>query len=909
MIVGGKVAEEGAWPWMVTLQKGGGHHCGASLIAPQWVLTAAHCVVDKSRNARGANTYTVAVGAHRLSGIEQRIKVAKVIVHPDYDDDSMINDVALLKLERPLNNVEIVSINGDASTPKAGTDATVIGWGALSEDGEYPDVLRQVTVPVVSNKTANKPEAYAGGITEQMLAAGFKRGGKDSCQGDSGGPLVIRQGGKWLQVGVVSWGHGCARPNNYGIYARLSSLKPWIDKRMGTENNPSATKPSIVVQPRSVAVFPGADVSFSVDATGTQPLKYQWLFNGTPMAGAIDSVLSISNAGRDGNAGAYSVTVSNKHGSVTSQAATLKLVEIIPLAEALDASGFQWSSGGDANWSGQDAIASDGNSSAAQSGSIHNSEASWLETSVNGPGLLSFQWKTSSEPSWDYIAFVINGSEKARLSGDTDWQMASFPIGEGRHTVRWTYAKDPYLSQGMDAGWVDRVTFVAGEVAPAKSTAIETFDTEQQAAQWGLDTGGEETSAPGWGSNGGGHLQLDLDEEPVWVFADAAASGGRLVGDYIAREVMTIRTKIRLSNPNAVGLMSFYFFSGTDGHLYLYDIDQLPSSPGWHEISVSLQSEGWFWEDDLLEAHYGSPSEDTLRDVTEVGIFVYPVSGGTATQIGVDNFSLLGEVNLDVEKSILSLAKRLHAPGETVCVSFDNPAGRQKDWIGLYKKGAEAPATPAIHWFYTDGTKSGATLTKAGTIEFAGGLPETGLYEARLYADDGYNLLAKAEFEVRHPPTLTPAKLNYAPGEPIGLSFTNPVATATDWIGLYREDAEAPATPSLRWLYTDGTKTGQAAVEEGSIEFPKGLANAGRYEMRLFANDGYGLLANATFNIGEAELPAISIVRNDDGTVMVTFEGKLQTAPTVNGPWQNKDVTSPLILNPDQAVQFGRAVR
>ena len=153
-------------------------------------------------------------------------------------------------------------------------------------------------------------------------------------------------------------------------------------------------------------------------------MDVQWIAN----CGATDSVLNISNAGRDGNVGVYSVTVSNKQGSVTSQTANLKLVEIIPLVEALDAPDFQWSSGGDTNWSGQDSVASAGNSSSAQSGSIHNEEQSWIETSVRGPGLLAFQWKTSSEQSWDYLAFTIDGSEKGRISGGADWRPMSFPM-------------------------------------------------------------------------------------------------------------------------------------------------------------------------------------------------------------------------------------------------------------------------------------------------------------------------------------------------------------------------------------------------------------------------------------------------------------------------------------------------
>ena len=124
------------------------------------MLTAAHCVVDRSRNARSSKIYTVAVGAHRLSEVSQKIRVSKVIIHPDYDDDTMINDVALLKLERPVNNVQLLTLNNRSSLPKTGTNATVIGWGALWEDGDYPDVLRQVSLPIVSNATANKAQSY-----------------------------------------------------------------------------------------------------------------------------------------------------------------------------------------------------------------------------------------------------------------------------------------------------------------------------------------------------------------------------------------------------------------------------------------------------------------------------------------------------------------------------------------------------------------------------------------------------------------------------------------------------------------------------------------------------------------------------------------------------------------------------
>jgi len=109
LIVGGEIANKTDWPWIVSLNKYDSHWCGGSLIAPQWVLTAAHCVVDRSRNARSSKIYIVAVGAHKLSEVNQKIKVSKVIIHPDYDDDTMVNDVALLKLERQVKQYSIIN--------------------------------------------------------------------------------------------------------------------------------------------------------------------------------------------------------------------------------------------------------------------------------------------------------------------------------------------------------------------------------------------------------------------------------------------------------------------------------------------------------------------------------------------------------------------------------------------------------------------------------------------------------------------------------------------------------------------------------------------------------------------------------------------------------------------------------
>jgi secreted trypsin-like serine protease len=110
--------------------------------------------------------------------------------------------------------------------------AYTTGWGDTDPGGgtSYPTELREVDVRIVKRAICNGPDSYDGLITSRMICAGYAAGGKDSCQGDSGGPLVVKNAaGKWrLQVGVVSWGFGCAAPDFYGVYSRLAVLGQWV---------------------------------------------------------------------------------------------------------------------------------------------------------------------------------------------------------------------------------------------------------------------------------------------------------------------------------------------------------------------------------------------------------------------------------------------------------------------------------------------------------------------------------------------------------------------------------------------------------------------------------------------------------------------------------------------------------
>jgi hypothetical protein len=141
------------------------------------------------------------------------------------------------------------------------------------------------------------------------------------------------------------------------------------------------------------------------------------------------------------------------------------------LGAALDATSLTWTTGGNADWFGQTSTTHDG-TDAAQSGDISHSQQTWVETTLNGPGTISFWWRVSSEQGWDFLRFYIGSTQQQAISGNIDWQQRSFALPAGTHTLTWQYDKDGSVSHGSDAGWVDQVVWSTGSNWDAGYTNI-----------------------------------------------------------------------------------------------------------------------------------------------------------------------------------------------------------------------------------------------------------------------------------------------------------------------------------------------------------------------------------------------------------------------------------------------------
>ena len=233
-IVGGTQTIEGRFPYQVALVNNSTAFCGGSLISSKWVLTAAHCY--------GYATH-VQIGRYDMDDVletYEEIEVLYQIPHPDYNPLTMNNDFMLLMLQNESMYPPVILDDGSVSFSNE-LELTVIGWGKTHDSifAGSSDVLLEVDVDFLpSFKCSRRYRPLGAEITDQMLCAA--RIGKDACQGDSGGPLILKgtNNTEDIQVGIVSWGVGCAKVFLPGVYAQVSKALDFIDRFVPDRKKP-----------------------------------------------------------------------------------------------------------------------------------------------------------------------------------------------------------------------------------------------------------------------------------------------------------------------------------------------------------------------------------------------------------------------------------------------------------------------------------------------------------------------------------------------------------------------------------------------------------------------------------------------------------------------------------------------
>jgi secreted trypsin-like serine protease len=269
-IVGGSAAPAGQFPWAVGILRPNNAgrlvlFCGGTLIAPDWVLAAAHCFFDASTRQIDIppEQVRILVGTNDLTSGGEQIPLGELIVNPSFSGDLLEgNDIALIRLSRRPNTlVTTASILGPSTVNRAsaGTLSTLIGWGSLTaepfprpidQQASFPTLLQQVQVPIISNEQCRLAAGsdpilagiYGSRILPSMVCTLAPGGGQDACQGDSGGPVLVPDAqGEMAVAGLVSYGAGCAQPNLPGVATRVSSFSSFVANTIRQEQPSSYT--------------------------------------------------------------------------------------------------------------------------------------------------------------------------------------------------------------------------------------------------------------------------------------------------------------------------------------------------------------------------------------------------------------------------------------------------------------------------------------------------------------------------------------------------------------------------------------------------------------------------------------------------------------------------------------------
>ena len=293
-VIGGSTAPEGAWPSQAYVQTevdSQSSGCGGTLIDPEWVLTAAHCVTDDNGAPVAPEAVFVVLGNQDLDALveDDFYDVAGIEVHPGWNPATVRWDVALLRLAAPSSQpaMSLIQPSQEPSTA-GGRTARVAGWGCTSSDpggceiaASYPAQLQEATVSFVSNSVCGSSRSWSSTFDPKMMicAGSYGSGTPAVCSGDSGGPLIAFAGGEKVLAGVTSFGSGdplCVAKTRPAVFARVAAARGWIDSTLGR----TASLGGLRLAPSGRKVRSGATATFrfslanSGDAAGRGRVKF-----------------------------------------------------------------------------------------------------------------------------------------------------------------------------------------------------------------------------------------------------------------------------------------------------------------------------------------------------------------------------------------------------------------------------------------------------------------------------------------------------------------------------------------------------------------------------------------------------------------------------------------------------------
>ncbi|MEZ9290220.1 trypsin-like serine protease [Vibrio lentus] len=463
-IINGKEATQGNWPFMAALVSRNvnaydGQFCGASFIGERYVLTAAHCV-----EGNGREDLDVVIGVSNLSAsqaAQHRYAVDNIYVHEYYNSAATGNDIAIIELaEKPAESVVNLVDGYVRGNLNDGQMLTVMGWGDQDASDGYASKseLYQVNVPLVNQYECNSvPHSGYASIGSDAFCAGYSDGGYDSCQGDSGGPIVVSTNGTYEQLGIVSWGKGCAQSNAYGVYTNISYFDDWI-------NEQKAGLSYRQIEMLGAKLLAPISHTFEFTNKSDQNIAVNRVY---PISGndtvITDNGCSILTVGQSCEVVvSFDLNSIGEHefginvdtdllvGTVTSTASVIgarSVTDTVSSYVSIPNSGVYntqaWITEGDS----------------LSSPSISHGTSTALIVEGIPAGTVSFDLTASSEADYDFVEVYINGQKLDSVSGEFSGSVNLPMVRDSNNSFMITYVKDWFGSNGNDKATVKNFSY------------------------------------------------------------------------------------------------------------------------------------------------------------------------------------------------------------------------------------------------------------------------------------------------------------------------------------------------------------------------------------------------------------------------------------------------------------------